>query len=237
VSKNNGIELQFLGLGAAFNPGMENTNAIFTAGEDFYILDCGETAFGKLWNLPALVSAPRITAAITHLHCDHTGSLASLISYCYYVLGKTIRVLHPIENIVSLLNLMGIEHSCYTWLPALEPECMEPVSFQAVEVEHVGNMTCYGYIISSENNRIWYSGDAKRIPPKIANAFLQGGIEKIYQDVSLEVGDHATHGSFTELEKMFPQEKRSHIYCMHLDKDYRGLIREKGFSVPKLLNG
>jgi phosphoribosyl 1,2-cyclic phosphodiesterase len=130
---------------------------------------------------------------------------------------------------------MGIESSCYSWIPSLEQASGEPVSFQAVEVEHVANMICYGYLVSAGEDTIWYSGDAKHIPPKIIDEYFQGGVKRIYQDSSLEVWDHPTHGSFAELEKIFPPEKRSKIYCIHLDKDYRALIKEKGFSVPELL--
>jgi ribonuclease BN (tRNA processing enzyme) len=223
------MELQFLGIGSAFNPVMENTNAFFRTEKEFYLLDCGETAFGKLWNLEAFTSSSRVTVLITHLHCDHSGSLGSLVSYTHLVLKKEIRVIHPLETVKTLLDLMGIERSAYTWLPSLPQG--EAYTFEPVEVDHVDNMRCFAYIISGPEGKIYYSGDAKYIPDNVLASFMEGEIGRIYQDSCLEGGEHGNHGSFACLEKTFPPEKRGRVYCMHLDRDYRRLIAEKGFSV------
>jgi ribonuclease BN (tRNA processing enzyme) len=225
------MDIRFLGIGSAFNPGMENTNGFFVQGEEFYIIDCGESAFGKLWNHPDLKAASRITAAITHLHGDHVGSLASLISYCHYVLRKTIRVLHPLETVVRLLDLMGIERFTYEYVPRLSGET---VSFEAVEVTHVDNMICFGYVISGPEGKVYYSGDARYVPEPVIRAFLTGEIKRIYQDAALNPGDHGTHGSLAYLEKTFPPETYGRICCMHLDTDYRSLLKEKGFALAPL---
>jgi phosphoribosyl 1,2-cyclic phosphodiesterase len=225
------MNIKFLGIGAAFNPKMDNTNGFFVNGDDLYILDCGETAFGKLCDLPDFTAASRITVVITHLHGDHVGGLASLISYSYYVLGKIIRVLHPLETVIRLLDLMGIERFCYEYIPQLSGEA---VIFEAIEVNHVDNMICYGYVISGPEEKIYYSGDAKYVPEAIIQAFLRGEIKRIYQDTSLNPGGHATHGSLAYLEKTFPPETYSRIYCMHLDTDYRQLLMEKGFALAPL---
>ncbi|MDR1863071.1 MAG: MBL fold metallo-hydrolase [Treponema sp.] len=225
------MDVKFLGIGSAFNPRMDNTNGFFMWEDQFYLIDCGETAFGKLWNHPDFKSMSRITVVITHLHGDHAGSLASLISYSYYVLGKTIRVLHPLETVVRLLDLMGIDRFCYEYVPQLSGEA---VSFEAVEVEHVGNMSCFGYVISGPEGRIYYSGDAKYVPETVIRAFLGGEIQRIYQDAALNPGDHSTHGSLAYLEKTFPPETYSRICCIHLDTDYRQTLREKGFALPSL---
>ncbi|QQO08602.1 MBL fold metallo-hydrolase [Breznakiella homolactica] len=227
------MDIQFLGLGSAFNPAMGNTNAVFTRKDHFYILDCGETAFGRLWDSPDFVGASQVTVALTHLHCDHVGSLASLISYSYYVLGKNIRVLHPLETAVQLLDLMGIERFCYRHVPQLSGGG-EAVSFESVTVEHVDNMVCFGYIISSPEERIYYSGDARFVPDTVVSQFLEGSISRIYQDTALKNGDHPTHGSLDYLESIFPEKTRNRIFCMHLDSDYRDLLREKGFGLAEL---
>jgi ribonuclease BN (tRNA processing enzyme) len=225
------MDIRFLGIGSAFNPGMENTNGFFVQGEDLYIIDCGESAFGKLWDHPDLRTASRITVVITHLHGDHVGSLASLISYSYYVLGKTIRVFHPLETVVQLLDIMGIDRFSYEYVSRLSGET---VSFAAVEVEHVDNMVCFGYVISGPEEKVYYSGDAKRVPETIIRAFLNGEIKRIYQDAALNPGDHGTHGSLAYLEKTFPPESYSRISCIHLDTDYRSLLQKKGFALVPL---
>jgi ribonuclease BN (tRNA processing enzyme) len=99
----------------------------FTLGDRLYIIDCGETAFGKYWDLPALRKATEITVVITHLHCDHVGSLGSLVSYCFLVLKKRIRIVHPLDTIVKLLDLMGIKRKCYEYLERIPQGAAEPV--------------------------------------------------------------------------------------------------------------
>jgi hypothetical protein len=229
LGKENVMDIKFLGMGAAFNPKMDNTNAFFVHGDDFYIIDCGETAFGKLWNHPNFSTASRITVAITHLHGDHVGSLASLISYSYYVLGKTIRVLHPLKTVIRLLDLMGIEGFCYKYIPQLSGE---EVNFKAVKVKHADNMICFGYIISGPEGKIYYSGDAQYVPEIVIRAFLGGEITRIYQDTALNPGAH--HGSLAYLEETFPPETYNRIYCIHLDTDYRQILKEKGFALAPL---
>ena len=74
-------KLNFLGIGSAFNPVLDNTGAFFTDNGDFYLIDCGESTFKKIWNMEEMIQSRNIFILITHLHCDHVGSLGSLISY------------------------------------------------------------------------------------------------------------------------------------------------------------
>lgn len=229
------MELTFVGTGSAFNPVLENSNAFFTLGDRLYIIDCGETAFGKYWDLPALRNASEVTVVITHLHCDHVGSLGSLVSYCYLVLEKKIRIVHPLDTIVKLLDLMGIKRECYQYLECIPDEPGEAVGFEPVRVEHVDNMVCYGYIITTADDAVYYSGDATAVPVQVLEAFKAGSIRHIYQDTSLVTSDHPTHGTLAYMEATFRKEERKRVSCIHLDTDYRNLLSEKGFSLVKLL--
>ncbi|MFA6507090.1 MAG: MBL fold metallo-hydrolase [Treponemataceae bacterium] len=229
------MDLTFVGNGSAFNPVMENSNAFFTVGDRLYIIDCGETAFGKYWNLPALRNASEVTVVITHLHCDHVGSLGSLVSYCYYMLGKTIRIVHPLDTIVRLLDLLGIKRSCYRYMRELPEGPCEAAGFRAIQVEHVDDMTCFGYVITTPNWTVYFSGDAKSVPAEVVASFAAGRIDRIYQDTSLARSDHPTHGTLADLEAVFPPEVRDRVFCIHLDTDYRPLLREKGFGLVTLL--
>ncbi|OHD82858.1 MAG: hypothetical protein A3J97_03000 [Spirochaetes bacterium RIFOXYC1_FULL_54_7] len=229
------MELTFVGTGSAFNPVLENSNAFFTLGDRLYIIDCGETAFGKYWDLSALRDATEVTVVITHLHCDHVGSLGSLVSYCYLVLEKKIRIVHPLDTIVQLLDLMGIKRKCYEYLERIPQGPAEPVRFEPIRVDHVDDMACFGYIISAEGDAVYYSGDATTIPPQVLDAFRKGQIHHIYQDTSLVTSDHPTHGTLAYMEATFQREERKRVSCIHLDTDYRNLLGEKGFSLVKLI--
>lgn len=229
------MELTFVGTGSAFNPVMENSNAFFSLSDRLYIIDCGETAFGKYWDLPALRNASEVTVVITHLHCDHVGSLGSLVSYCFLVLKKRIRIVHPLDTIVRLLDLMGIKRQCYEYLERLPEGPAEPVRFEPIRVDHVDDMVCFGYIISAGEDAVYYSGDATAIPPQVLEAFRAGRIQHIYQDTSLVANDHPTHGTLAYMEATFTGAERRRVSCIHLDTDYRNLLSEKGFSLVKLL--
>lgn len=224
------MDLQFIGLGSCFNPAMENTNAYFTIGKKLFLIDCGETAYPIHWKLPELKCCNEISVVITHLHADHCGSLGSLISYCYYILQKKITVYHPLETIVQLLDLMGINHECYTWVSKFPSN--EEVSFESIEVEHVTNMICFGYIITTKDWKVYISGDAVTVPTQIIDMLSKGSLDKIYQDTSLSTGHCPTHCSLSSLEELFSPEIRHKVHCIHLDSDCRDIIRKKGFSLP-----
>lgn len=227
--------LRFLGIGSAFNPAMENSNAYFVSEGTFYLLDCGETAFGKVWNLPEYVESVDVVVLLTHLHADHSGSLGSLISYSHYVAGKPVSVVHPLDTVVRFLDLIGIERSCYCFAQAVPGESMPlqgGVSVTPLEVEHVSNMRCFGYLVESPRasaNCFYFSGDAKTVPDEVLAGLADGGIEAVYQDTSSHESDHPTHATLPYLESIIAPEFRARVFCMHLDYDYRALIEGKGF--------
>ena len=219
--------LVFLGIGAAFNPVMGNTSAWFVQDGKLFILDCGETVFERLWYLPELRTCEDIYVAITHLHNDHVGSLAALASACLHELGKKIHVIHPEQTITTLLALMGIsgeEYFYHAGMPDTE------VSFQATPVEHAGDMKSYGYIVKTNNWSFYFSGDARSIPGEVLERFYEGDIGFIYQDTSVE--DAPNHAKLSYLERVIPEEMRGRVYSVHLEKDARGKILEKGFQIP-----
>jgi len=227
------MELTFLGAGSAFNPGMGNTSAYFLAGERLVLLDCGETVFSLIKDLPAYRACNEILVLVTHLHADHVGSLGSLISYSYYVARKSVAVAHPSDSIVRLLDLLGVDHAAYGFLPwrAGEPADLGGgLAATPIEVEHVPAMRCFGYLISDGAERTWYSGDARTIPAEIIEGLKNGSIGRIYQDTGNKGREDPTHASLAYLEAVIPPSLRSRVICMHLDYDYRELLREKGFG-------
>lgn len=227
------MDITFLGIGAAFNPAMDNANACFTHAGEFFLLDCGESTFGRIWDLPQLKEAKQVSVIVTHLHCDHIGSLGSLISYCRYVLGKPIMVVHPLETVVQLLDLMGIERANYTYHTHYPAH--DGISFEPVEVKHVPNMRCFGYIVTTPHETFYYSGDSTAIPQVVLDRFHAGTIDHIYQDTSLESSDHPTHGTLADLERLFTPEQRNRVHCIHLDSDFRSIVLDKGFGEVRLL--
>lgn len=227
------MDVTFLGTGSAFNPVMDNSNAYFLSSGTLFLVDCGETTFGRIWRSPAYTGCSEVAVLVTHLHADHVGSLGSLLSYSHYVAGKKVRVYHPLESVVRLLALLGIGSSCYEYRrldTGREWDLGCGVKAEPVEVEHVPDMTCFGYIVSDGTERIYFSGDARTVPDRILRGLRDGSIDRIYQDTGARESDHPTHASIAYLEKVIPADLRSRVFCIHLDYDYRSLLEAKGFG-------
>ncbi|WP_312431280.1 MBL fold metallo-hydrolase [Lacrimispora sp.] len=223
------MELHFLGSGSAFYPQYKNTSAYFELNNDLYLIDCGETVFETLLSLVDLEQYMEIYVVITHLHADHVGSLSSLISYTYCMLDKKqVTVIHPKPTIVQLLSLMGIGREFYRYKEAYDGSSVE---FEPIQVQHVDNMECFGYVIKVNGETIYYSGDSSHLPQRILEDFRKGEIETIYHDTSTHNSDYATHCYYGKLEAWIPHEMRRRVFCMHLDSDCKDLLEGKGFSV------
>ena len=221
------MELRFFGRGAAFYPAFGNTNAYFTEGEDLFFLDFGESTFEKAVRLLDLKSYRRIYVLLTHLHADHAGSLASLCSYTHIVLGLTIFVVHPVDTVIKLLRLEGIGDELYHYLPALPADC--PVKVDFVPVQHAADMQCFGYVLRTADDSLYFSGDAARLPDEVRQQFLSGEIRRIYHDTASH--ESQAHCWYRRLEEDIPPERRGDVYCMHLDGDYADRLQELGFRV------
>ncbi len=221
--------MKFLGRGSAFNPLQGNTSAYFVKNETLFLMDAGESVFSRIYGTGLLKAYERINIIITHLHADHVGSLPSIISYCYYVLGKKVSVIYPEKALWSLLRLMGIDPKTYNQIRAKEIT-VGSVSFEAVPVKHADDMNCFGYIIETEYEKIFYSGDSYEIPQDIVNRFTRREIDRIYQDTTEFPSEHLSHCPLEELEKVIPAGLRHNVYCMHFSNDFTAKILEKGFQ-------
>lgn len=225
------MQLQFLGSGACFYPALHNTSAFFIHDSNLILLDCGETVYERLLECVDLNGFKQIYVVITHLHADHVGSLGSLLSYCKCILNKQIVIIHPEKTICELLALLGIEKTFYVYLAEF-PNELENLKVIPYEVSHVPNMKCYGYEIIDQDMSIYYSGDSNDIPQNVLTNFLSGKIKYLYQDTSLHDSEHPTHMYVKKLEDIIlKKEDRARVTCMHLDGDYREVLKNKGFNI------
>lgn len=224
------MKLQFLGIGAFCYPAFRNTSAYFVYKDNLIFLDFGETVFETVMKTLDLKAYLHIYIVLTHLHADHVGSLGTVLSYCNCILHQKPTLVHPQHNVCALLDLLGIVPSFYSYHATFQG-LVEGVSIEAVEVQHAGDMRCYGYKIKSENVCLYYSGDASDIPDIVLKDFLSGKIDDIYQDTSTIEGASASHLYYKRLEDLIPIELRKNVHCMHLDCDCREMLKEKGFSI------
>lgn len=226
------FDLKFLGRGAAFYPAFGNTNAFFEMEDDLFFLDFGEFAFERVTRLLDLKRYRQIYVLLTHLHADHAGSLASLLSYGAMMLGVKVNVVHPSGMVNALLAIEGVDPAFYAYMPALPQTCC--VQMIPHEVRHAQDMRAYGLELSCAEETIYYSGDAADVPAQIVQGYLDGRIARLYQDTA----GHASSGHcwYQRLEALFPRERRAGVYCMHLDGDYAQTLRLLGFSVAEPLD-
>ena len=221
--------IRFLGCGSAFNPLWGNTSAYFTVKDTMFLIDAGETVFTKVFKMKLLENSRKIVVIVTHTHGDHVGSLPSMISYAYYVLGKKVCIIHPEESLKDLLDLMGISREAYELIKDTDTE-VEGVGIKSVPVKHEENIKCYGYLLKISEKRIFYSGDSYEIPPLVLKQFFSRDIDYIYQDTSEVSSEHPSHCPLNTLETIFPMEMRKNIYCMHFSSDFIKEIENKGFN-------
>lgn len=221
--------LRFLGYGAAFHPVFGNTSAYFVKNRDLYLIDCGETVFHKLYERDMLTEYENIYVIITHRHADHVGSLGSLISYIYFVLGKKVTVIHPDTELQDFLDLTGIDRAAYTMNICMKT-VIGGVMIEAIPVKHAEDMNCYGYLISDSGRTIYYSGDSYEIPKRILDTFLDGKIAELFQDTASKVSAHRSHLPLPELAGLIPPELRKQVFCMHFNCDFSDEIDEMGFN-------
>ncbi len=225
------IQLHFFGKGAAFYPLFGNTNSYFEVGEDIFFLDCGEATFEKIVRHIPLQKYNHIFVILTHMHADHAGSLPTFISYCKFVLGKTVHVVYPNEVICDFLRLAGIDPTLYVYSKELAAH--ENLKIMPIKVEHAKDMDCYGYVLDDGKEAIFYSGDAANINADILERFLQGEIRRIYHDTSSHAS--TSHCHYEKTCSLVPPEHRKRFYCMHLDTNYEDRLKELGFSVVEPL--
>lgn len=225
-----GMNIRFLGRGSAFNPAYGNTNAYLSLGSDLVFLDFGESAFAKAVRLLNLENRDRMVVLLTHLHADHAGSLASLISYTYCVLKKQVLVVHPVDTVVEMLRLQGISPSFYRYCPTLPQEY--PLSAESLEVPHALDMRSFGYILTMGGTRIFYSGDTNCLNPWVREELLQGKFDRVYHDVASS--ESASHCYVRRLAEAVPTEWRSRVYAMHLDSPCEDEFKSLGFSVVEV---
>lgn len=221
------LDLTFLGRGAAFYPAFGNTNAYFTVENNLFFLDFGEAAYAKVLRLLDLTAYDHIYVLLTHLHADHAGSLASLLSYTHCVLHKQVTVVHPSDTVNQLLKLQGIAPHFYSYRHGLPDDL--PVRAEPVEVIHAADMRAFGYLLRHEGDTLYYSGDAATLPDAIREAFLRGEILRLYHDTASH--ESQSHCWYRRLEEMIPRSLRKQVFCMHLDCNMVELLKEKGFSV------
>ncbi|AII27997.1 metal-dependent hydrolase [Bacillus phage Bobb] len=233
--------LQFIGCGSAFNTELGNNGAFIKDQGVLLLIDCGSSTFGRLKQSGMLEDVRNIEVLVTHTHPDHVGSLGDLIFYSYYTLGIKVKVYSSrFINLPILLGTMGVDYNKYTMTTLFEYNDYEAqdsrfdISFRIVEVNHVPDLLCYGYLIRHQGKTIYYSGDCYEIPEGILKMLDKGKIDYFYQDTCAAEYEGNVHMSLTDLSLAIPPQQRSKVWCMHLDEGLtEKAVTDLGFNIVK----
>lgn len=225
------VDVTFLGRGAGYNPVLGPNSAYFIQGRTLYLLDCGTSVFERLAEGGLLAGIDGVTVFLSHQHADHTGSLGILLDYCWDILGICPVLVHPVEGPVQLMRQMGVSPEAFTWSggETFGPDSNR-VSVRFVSVEHAPDIPSWAFLIDTDTDRFYYSGDANDIPDFVVAQLMDGSISRIYQDTASK--ESAYHCGFPKLCRRIPQDYRARVYCMHLDAAHDPCaIREAGFHL------
>lgn len=223
------IDLQFLGFGAAFYPQFGNTAAWFLHGRDFYLLDCGEDVFHKVYQLEEYKASHSVSVLITHMHTDHVGSLGDLIAYTWFKQNRRVRVYYPDRRLTEYLELSGIHKDIYDFFDEMPQE--KGLEISPVPVFHDPCMGCFGYRIKDEDEAVYYSGDSRLVSLELVDELVRGELDRLYLDTAKYGDRDSGHGNFEALKERIGIKWRNRVVCMHLDCDFSREIEEAGFTL------
>ena len=225
--------LHFVGKGAAFYPPYGNTSAWFMEDGLFHLIDCGESVFPKIWNNPEMLKSDKVVVLLTHLHCDHCGSLGSLISYCSITLKKKTTIFYPSGRLETFLSCVGIDPSYYEHIR--NAEAFSYLGLEVYPSVHAPDMDCYSYMFNLGGKRIYFSGDSHVFPDEVALGLKMGKVDMVFHDTCMRKNPH--HCPLSQLEQKIAIKNRSKVWCMHLDGDYTKKIMDAGFNVVEVEDG
>lgn len=227
-------DLNFIGIGSAFNVNLGNTAAFLNYGGSKILFDCGELIFARLKNSEFWYENNPIHVFVTHNHPDHIGSLGSFIFYSYYVKKAPVTVYGNAE-LKKVLNMMGVRDEFFKYVDfesnrknfEFKPQGFSKDGFviAPIATKHSVSMNCFGFLIKDTDSGScsYFSGDASSIPEVVLQKFNEGLVNKLYLDVSwLDYPDNV-HLSYKKLCSTI-DKNRNKVYLMHLDEN---------FNVPK----
>ena len=227
--------IHFIGTGSAFNTRLGNTSAYILDHQSMVLIDCGGSVFHQLRELKLLDELAQLDIIITHTHPDHIGSLGEVVFYAHYVLKITPRIYFPdMELLNKFFACIGVESNMYELVA--ETKTVIDTGFGNLElsfmpVSHVPVIPAYGFILTSKDSRIYYSGDTNDIPIDIVNMLADGELDYLYQDTCGLDYDGNVHLSFRKLCEIIPSELRDKVICIHHDSSLDlQMVQNEGFQ-------
>ena len=225
------MQLQFLGVGSAFNVDAYNTCAYFKTEKSLFLLDCGESICNRVLKLGLMNDVENIYVFITHTHSDHIGSLEALIYYNEVFLHKNFKIFYPRRcKLKKLLILTGVDFP-FKIYPV--PKEVDGVRVDYVVQKHIPGS--YGYFFYGKDGGLFYSGDASEVNPRCVEELKSGAIDLVYHEVTTSGSRIHTH--LDKLKGCFPEELRSKVWLMHFEnEEMRKRCEEEKFQTVKAVD-
>lgn len=225
------MELNFIGIGGAFNTELGSNSAYIKENDKILFLDFGLDTFSKVVKYRLVNKIDEIYVLITHLHGDHVGGLPTFIQYCYLCFNKRVKLINNSDafksELVKLLKITGVEETNYEFINLDDLKFEFKVSLK--KTIHTPLLECYSVIFTDEKDRkILYTSDSKDIE-FVTKAINDEKFSKIYT----EVGEHPNvHMEYDELKKL----DKDKLVMMHIESEtlYEKIL-EDGYQVPNYL--
>ena len=229
--------LKFIGVGDLLNQEMLNTCAYIKEGNKMLIIDCGILSFKRMLELNLFEDVNEVYIAITHMHPDHVGALASLIFYLNTknIVSKNIIVPSEDEeqkqNIVNFLSLQGVENDIYNIVKDEDAIIFNDMpKFSYKKIKHTELLKSFAIEMSFVDKKVYYLGD--NIDEKYQKSIAKklGENDLVYTDCC--GGNTELHISLLQLANIYDEKVRKQVCCMHF-KDDENIDEAKrlGFSV------
>lgn len=115
-SAKNVVDIDFLGIGGAFDTAEGTASALFkTKGGKLFLIDCGYTAYSKLRKKGLIEKVDKVF--ITHTHEDHINGLSTFIYDSFLIHNKPVHIectKKVSERLKSYLDLCGHPEDNYS---------------------------------------------------------------------------------------------------------------------------
>ncbi len=156
------MEIKFLGTGGAFEPQYFNSAALIHFKGKKLLIDAGFTVYPRLLALNLLNSIDYIL--LTHLHNDHSGSLANLLLHKYFFdAGQKFTILYPDNEfklqVQAFLTMQLKDAAKYADFAPLAT--LDGLAALDTFGRHSEGFQSYSFILEEAGERLVYSGDLR----------------------------------------------------------------------------
>lgn len=234
------MELKFLGRGAMLYPEEGNTSCYMEDENNFFLIDCGTPIADKLILQGKLREDKNYYVFITHTHCDHIGSLATLIAYLTYkcnynklniVYDDNVEFLDDIKLYLKAVHSAPTNYNIIKTKELPRNKFFKKVEF--IKTFHTSSLKSCGLIFDTEDGKVLYTSDIKNEEPVIEFINNNPDFSRIYIDTS--ISENPAHLDIETVNRIIPEELHNRVYCMHInDKRIIKKIKKYGFHVVKI---